>query len=68
MKKTDAVKFLNLLIEKYPNDAVPMLIDIIVDYLLFPRGDGTNPSPTTCLIVFQSDKSMKLQSRYVESV
>jgi len=43
MKKTDAYKFLNLLVEKYPSDAAPMLIDIIVDYLLFPKGDGTNP-------------------------
>jgi hypothetical protein len=34
---------LHLLVEKYPSDAAPMLIDIIVDYLLFPKGDGTSP-------------------------
>lgn len=43
MKKVDAVKFLKSLIEKYPADAAPMLIDIIVDYLLFPKGEGTGP-------------------------
>lgn len=40
MNKLSAYKFLTELVEKYPSDAVPMLQDIIVDYLLFPHGDG----------------------------
>jgi hypothetical protein len=48
MNKLAAYKFLQQLVEKYPGDAVPMLQDIIVDYLLFPHGDGENP-PMTAL-------------------
>lgn len=42
--KDDAYAFFRSLIEKYPSDAAPMLIDIIVDYLLFPKGDGSDGS------------------------
>ena len=40
MDKLGTYKFLNELVEKYPGDAVHILQDIIVDYLLFPHGDG----------------------------
>lgn len=49
MNKLTAYKFLNELVQKYPSDAVPMLQDIIVDYLLFPHGDGVEPPPTARL-------------------
>jgi hypothetical protein len=35
MNKSEAYKFFNSLVETYPNDAAPMLIDIIVNYFLF---------------------------------
>lgn len=37
MNRADAYKFLNSLVEEHPHDVAPMLIDIIVDYLLFPK-------------------------------
>lgn len=40
MDKKAAYVFLQELVQKYPGDAVLMLQDIIVDYLLFPHGDG----------------------------
>lgn len=49
MNKLLVYKFLNELVQKYPSDAVPMLQDIIVDYLLFPHGDGVEPPPTANL-------------------
>jgi len=49
MNKLTVYKFLNELVEKYPSDAVPMLQDIIVDYLLFPHGDGVEPPPSANL-------------------
>ena len=42
MNKLLAVKFLNSLLETYPSEGAPMLIDIIVDYLLFPSGDESS--------------------------
>jgi hypothetical protein len=49
MNKIAAYKFLRQLVEKYPSDAVPMLQDIIVDYLLFPHGDGVESPPSASL-------------------
>lgn len=49
MNKKLAYKFLNELVEKYPNDAVFMLMDLIVDYFLFPTGD--TPSATKAEII-----------------
>jgi len=40
MNKLLAKKFLISLLDQHPSEGAPMLIDIIIDYLLFPNGDS----------------------------
>lgn len=41
MDKKAVYKFLEELVDQYPGDAVPMLQDIIVDYMLFPQSGSS---------------------------
>lgn len=45
MDRAAAYKFLQELVARNPDDAVNTLQDIIVDYLLFPNGEGDNGPP-----------------------
>jgi len=42
MTKNDGHKFFRKLINKYPDDASLMLIDIITDYFMFPLNEDKN--------------------------
>ena len=42
MTRNDGHKLFRKLIEKYPNDASLMLIDIITDYFMFPLDEDKN--------------------------
>lgn len=58
MTKIETYKFLQELVDKYPSDASPMLMDIIVDYLLFPHGDGSTPDASFSGFYYELEKEV----------